>query len=261
MARENRVGVYEIPQDPQLEDILKVWARRLRLSMRTNLPATVQSYNPATQTVAVRIDFIEVLKVLNPPNPPPTPTTTDPNVNNVTTRQTPPVILPTVPVIWPRGSSGYLTFPLANGDTGSLHVMDRGLRTWLESVKDQAVDPIQAATHALQDSVFEPGLHRNNNPITPPTDLTGTVLHDDNLLKLGRAAILGVARLTDKTVADASMTTWEIQVTTALIAIAGVLNAAAGPVFSAPGTVPVFPVAPPTDLGIINTASTKVSSE
>lgn len=261
MARENRTGVFELPQDPQLEDIFKVWLRRSRLGIRTNLPGTVQVYDPATQKATVRVDFVEILKAVSPPPAPPASPQQDPNLLNLEQRKTPPLLLTTIPVIFPRGSTGHLEFPIQPGATGILHVMDRGIQTWLQSPKDQAVDPVQSATHALQDAVFVPGLHPDRDPITPPTDLTATVLHDDNLIKLGRAALLGVARLTDKTVPDVSMTTWEIQVTTALIAIAGVLNAAVGPVFSAPGTVPVFPVAPPSDLGIINTASSKVSSE
>ena len=51
------------------------------------------------------------------------------------------------------------------------------------------------------------------------------------------------------------MTAWEAQVTTALVAIAGILNAAA------PGSVPVFPATPPTDLGVISSASTKTLTE
>jgi hypothetical protein len=246
MGRANRTGLYELEETPELFDLLKTYGRRLKLSMRTNTVGTVVAYNPATQKATVTVDILQIIKVFGLP---------DPNA----TAPTPPFVLTNIPVAWPRSGLGYLTFPLNPGDTGTITIMDRSIQQWL--LLGAPVDPIQSATHALHDAVFEPGLHPDSAPITPPTDITAAVLHHDAKIKLGRAAALGIARLTDKTSADVSMTAWEIQVTTALVAMAAFFNAPPAPMVSAPLSVPVFPTVPPTDLGVISTASVKASSE
>lgn len=245
-ARSNRTGIFEVPENPDIVDLFKGQLRRLRLSMRTNTVGTVVAYNPATQQVTVTVDILQIIKVFNLP---------DPNAE----APTPPVILTNIPVVWPRAGTGYLTFPLVPGDTGTITIMDRSIDNWL--LLGAPVDPISSATHALQDAVFEPGLHPQTNPIVPPTDLTGTVLHDDLAVKLGRLAALGVARLTDTTSANVDMTSWMVEVTAAIATMAALFNAAPGPVLSAPGTIPIFPTTLPTDFGVITSASAKVRSE
>ena len=63
--------------------------------------------------------------------------------------------------------------------------MDRSIQEWLKL--GIPADPIQAATDALQDAVFDPGLHPDTDPITPATDMTAAVLHHDTTIKPGRA--------------------------------------------------------------------------
>jgi len=249
-SRENRTGVFELGQNPELADLFRVALRGLSLSLRTHTMGTVVAYNPATQRATVRVDVLQVIKNLAIP-----PSAVDPNPTSTQA----PVILTNIPVAWPRSGGGYLTFPLNPGDTGELHVQDRTLQQW--TALGQATDPVGAFTHSLADSVFHPNLHPDTDPISPPTDPTAAVLHHDALIKLGRAAVLGVARLTDTTSPGASMTLWEAQVTAALVSMAALFNAAPGPVLSAPGSVPVFPTNPPTDLGVISSASTKTQSE
>lgn len=256
MSRANRTGVYELQETPELEDLFKAWGRRLRLSLRTNTVATVLAYNATTQKAKVIVDILQILKVLNPLVP-----GADPNQNNQEV-EAQPVILNDIPVVWPRTTVGYLTFPLIPQDTGELIIQDRGLQQWLNRKAVLPVDPVQAATHTLQDSVFHPGLHDNIDAIIPATDQTATVLHGDTFIKLGRAAALGVARLTDKTVSDATMATWITMVTTAVATMAAAFNVAppgTPMVTLGPGSV-VPPIAP-TDFGVISTASAKTSSE
>jgi len=249
--RENRTGVFELGQNPELADLFRVALRGLSLSLRTHTVGTVVAYNPATQRATVRVDVLQVIKNLAIP-----PTAVDPNPTSTQA----PVILTNIPVAWSRSGGGYLTFPLNPGDTGELHVQDRTLQQW--TALGQATDPVGAFTHSLADSIFHPNVHADTDPIVPPTDLTAAVLHHDLLIKLGRAAALGVARLTDTTSPGASMALWESQVTAALVAIAAFFNAAPGPMLSAgPGTIPVFPTNPPTDLGVISSASAKTLTE
>jgi len=176
LARENRTGVFEMPQDPELEDLFRVAFRKLQLELRTNTVARVVSYNPATQTVIVSTEILQVFKNLDVP---PSPAMPSPE------RLGAPVVLEGIPVAWPRTSSGYLTFPINPGDTGELRVQDRSLQRWLEL--GQAVDPISAWVHELGAGVFCPCLWPSTQPITPPTDQTATVL-EGNLVKIGRGA-------------------------------------------------------------------------
>jgi len=234
-ARANRTGVYELPEVPELEDIFKVWARRIKLSIRTNTVGKVIVYDPATQKATVSVEILQIVKVFNIP--------TDPNA----VAPSPPAILTNIPVVWPRGSTGYMTTPLLPGATGEIRIQDRSLHQWM--LLGAATDPVLAFTHALQDGVFEPGLHADINPITPPTDQTATVLHDDLAIKLGRAAALGVARQTDTVTQGPDMTAFMAATVTALNTIAAAVPVA------------IVPPIPPGTLGTITTASTKVKAE
>jgi len=196
VSRQQRTGVYELPEVPELYDILRTFGRRLKLSLRTNTVGTVTAYNPATQKVTVTCDILRVVKAFTVGNTGAFEGTANANNSEITL---PVTILKDIPVAWPRCGGGYLTFPIVPGDTGILTVMDRSLQQWL--LLGAMADPVQAATHALQDSVFEPGLHPDTDPITPPTDATGAVLHHDALIKLGRAAVQGVVK-------DASLQTF-----------------------------------------------------
>jgi len=185
VGRENRTGVYEIPQQPELADLFRVALRDLRLSLRTHTPATVVSYDPATQTATVTVDALAIVKDHTTP-----PTVADP----APTAPQAPVVLQGVPVSWPRTAQGYLTLPLAPGDTGELHVHDRSLAAW--RALGAATDPIAAWTHSLADGVFSPGLGPSSSPIAPPTDATATVLDGAALIKVGRGATDFVALAT-----------------------------------------------------------------
>lgn len=177
--RENRTGVFEIPQDPELPDLFRIALRNLQLQMRTHSVAKVVTYNPATQRATVTVDILQIIKdnITQPTKKDPNPVT-----------KQPPVILKDIPVAWPRAGTGYLTFPLAANDKGELHVQDRSIQQWLEL--GIATDPISAFTHTLADSVFHPNIHDKLNPITPATDLTATVLDGDTFVKIGRGALI-----------------------------------------------------------------------
>lgn len=86
-----------------------------------------------------------------------------------------------------------------------------------------------------------------------------TLVVDGATIKLGDAtATLGVARQTDKVAADATMATALGLLWTAVNTMAAKFNAP-GPIVGAPGTV--VPVVPPSDFGVISTASTTTLSK
>jgi len=181
--RENRTGVYEMPQSPGLDDLFRVAQRGQALAMRTHTVCTVKSYNPATQTVDVTVDIVEVVRDYQKP---PTASNPAPSVEQD------PVVLVGIPVAWPRTGSGYLTFPIDRGDKGELHVQDRSTERWRASGKAQ--DPVSMATHSLADSVFHPTDLRSSNAIQVPTDQTAAVLDHEDIIKLGRLAVEHLAK-------------------------------------------------------------------
>ena len=231
MGRENRTGVFEASQNPTLAELFRVVIRQVKLSMRTHTMGQLLEYDPVTQQARVAVDILTVVldnsKLPGPSDPDPTFTQ-------------PPVVLVDIPVAWPRTSSGYITFPLNEGDKGELHIQDRSLDAWLEL--GDAVDPIAAWTHALGDAVFHPHIFNDSNPIVPGTDQSAAVFEGDEI-KIGRGATDAAARVGDTTVADTTMDTW---ITAATAFMNGIT----------PGAVVL-----PTDFGVIDTGSSKVEIE
>lgn len=252
---------YELPADPSLSDLTRQIQRLTKLSIRTHTPATILTYDPVAQVAELTVDHLQAVKVVD-----------DVQLARVvqkggTVRGTPPnavatlppLVIRDVPVVFPRTQAGYVTFPLAPGDTGELHVSDRNLSQWRQLGKPS--DPLFAETHSLSDSVFYPGLHADTNPIVPPTDPAATVVEGPPVagIKIGRGAVLGAARVTDPTSSSASLAQWALTVETALNAIAAA--ALVPPPFQPLGPAPSFAQAVAGQIGSITSGSTKVLIE
>lgn len=246
MGIENRTSVYEFSPDPDLENIIRVWARKIGLAIRTATIGTVVSYNPTTQEASVTVDILTIRKVTQQ-----TPGGVDPNEVNMTTAMAP-VLLTEVPVITVGSgdSTGYLTFPIVPGCTGALLVLDRSRDTWVNRTAQVPVDPVKSAIHSLSDCVLVMGLTDRLHRITPPVDLTAAVLHHDTGIKLGRAAALGVARDTDAVGPSLAMAAWALMIETAITGAGGVIP---------PGTN--FATTVQNSFASISGSSTKVKSE
>jgi hypothetical protein len=186
MGRENRAAdPWDIPQDPELEDLFRAWARSIALSVRTVIPASVVSYVPLTNLVTVQLGQLEVVKVVDPlklPSAMVSMTGVPPDADATLA----PIILTDIPVVWPgRTVRGYATFGgLVTGDSGMVLVSDRSLEAW--RLTGAPSDPVLAFTHALKDSVFVPGLFPDTQPIAPPgVNMTATVIHGAAQVMLG----------------------------------------------------------------------------
>lgn len=183
MGRENLAKTaFDLPREPETTDILRVLSRRVKLSIRTHVPAKVIAYDAATQKATVEVATKQVVKVVDLRRIPPDAESVEgvPPTATATRRA---FILPNVPVVWPRTIAGYITFPLVAGDTGELHVGDRDLTAWIKA--GVASRPVQLRTHDLADSVFHPGLHADTNPITPATSSTATVVAGTAQVQIG----------------------------------------------------------------------------
>lgn len=233
MSIPERKGIYQVPENPELSDLLRIHKRNIMLQLRTSTIARVISFNPGTQTVELTVE--------NPP------VALDPLRPNAAPLPQPPIVLKNIPVAFPvsgpSAAPSYFTVPIKPGDTGELIIQDRDPNNWLKS--GLVADPVNRATHNLAYGVFHPGVRPQAERITN-YDIVATVVEGPEI-KVGRMATLAAARQTDKTSADTSMQIWIGQSTTLLTALAGLLGQPA----------PVLP----TDFGFISQGSQKVKVE
>jgi hypothetical protein len=171
----SRDGVDGADVSASLDTLLKLRERNAALDLRVSAVVRVIVYYPATQKADLRIECLPVRFVGDEEVP------------------DPPILLPQVPVQWPRTAAGYITFPLVPGDTGRVVFTDRNLAQWLVTGNEgNAIDPLNGRAHSLGDAVFEPGLHTDTDPIVPPTSLLATVV-EGPLVQLGVGATQFVA--------------------------------------------------------------------
>jgi hypothetical protein len=84
-------------------------------------------------------------------------------------------VIPDVPVAFPRGGGGFLTFPLKAGDLVLLVFAQRSLDAWLQTDGKTPTDPGDARRHHVTDAVAYPGLLTATNFI-PNVNTTDVVL-------------------------------------------------------------------------------------
>lgn len=170
-AQDKRDKVDASAENEELEGLLAIWRRNIELDLRVAMPGHVTAYNPTTQRATIQLGLVPVRFV------------EDEEVAQ------PPIVLPDVPVLNIGGSLGYVSFQLVPGDSGLVVFSDRCMAAWLKL--GQPTDPINGRAHALGDGVFIPGVRPIADVITPPTDITGTVV-EGSLVRLGSLAANGV---------------------------------------------------------------------
>lgn len=111
-----------------LAQLLRKAIKSSAIELHTAMPAIVQAFDPDLNTVdvqpAIKEDFGQG-----------------------------PVALPrlnAVPVAFPQGGGGILSFPIAVGDTVLLVFSERSIDQWW--VKNELVDPLDKRTHSLSDA-------------------------------------------------------------------------------------------------------------
>lgn len=126
-------GLRGKPRRGQSEEISRQAAASERSDIHTMLPAEIVDFDAATQTATVRV--LHVPRLLGKEQPFPD--------------------LPAVPVVFPRGAGGVLTFPIEAGAPGSLMIAERDFSAWYEDGKAHTADTNRM--HDLSDAVFVPG--------------------------------------------------------------------------------------------------------
>lgn len=166
-----RDGVLDPSREPDLAELLRVVIRAAKLGVRVAIPAKVVTFDATLGTAKVVTEILGVQV----------------NAQGVDEPQTP-LLIDRVPVSFlNNGVGGYVTVPIVPGTTGQLVVNDRGIGTWLQ--QGVAAEPPTKQTHSLNDATFYPGMVPGTNPITPPVDLTATVVEGAALVKSGRGAV------------------------------------------------------------------------
>ena len=118
---------------PHMQTVVREYVSKRLAGVRVCMPATIRSYDPATQLAACVPVFAEGDTQL-------------PIIHNV-------------PVQWPGGGGYALTFPLLPGDPVLIVFADRSLETWLSV--GSVTDPGTARAHSLSDAICLPGVrHR-----------------------------------------------------------------------------------------------------
>ncbi len=150
-----------IPQDPSLSDLLDLFKKEIFLNLNCHHLATVQSFDPATQTVTCTINYQKTIFQLNEQ-----------------TQQYSAVLfnyplLAKVPVVILNGGQAGLTFPITQGDQCLLLFNDRSIDNWFQSGQ---VGPVpQSRFHSLSDAIALVGI-RNLNTVISAYDMTRALL-------------------------------------------------------------------------------------
>lgn len=130
--------------------------------INTMAPGVIVSYNPGNNRAVVRLSLPKRLA-------------------DGTDLAAPQIV--SVPVKWPGGNSGSMTFPLQAGDPCEVRFSQRSLDNWLSGSPGSADDP---RSFDLSDAICDPGLA----PVGITGDQTGVVLRYKNVsLKLSENSI------------------------------------------------------------------------
>lgn len=172
---------YELNTEAGLTALAITLERRVKVAMRTNVPAVVTAFYPPTRTVDLLVANLSVQRLQDPTRIPDRALLVNPGRREITLQ---PTELKQIPVEFPGTTLGSLTFPITPGDTGMLAVCDRNPKTFLR--KGVPTDPVDMQIGKLPHSVFRPGLRTLANALGP-VDMTATVL-DGPLIKLGATA-------------------------------------------------------------------------
>lgn len=134
-----------------LAKVLEVHAQRLHVAQ----PGIIESYDPETQRASVQLCIRQRLVVEGG------------------TELQPAALLPSVPVLFPRGGGTFITWPIQKGDHVLVVFQDGSIDRWTQM--GGVVDPIDPRAHVLSDAVAIPGFYPYPRAL-PATDPDAIVL-------------------------------------------------------------------------------------
>lgn len=126
--------------DPTLADALEAVTEHRTREVRTAEPGRIISYDPEKNRAEVELCIKGKLYCVDGYETTPAP------------------LLPTVPVLWPRGGGAFITWPLRKGDYCLVIVQRKSIDQWCAKGGTQ-VDPIFDWYHCYDDAVAIPGFY------------------------------------------------------------------------------------------------------
>lgn len=158
----NRLERTAVNQAELFRQILSNW----QAGIWTALPATVESYNPAAQTITAQptIQLERYPRAGGDPVPLDFP------------------VIPDIPVIFPGGSGYTLTFPLTKGDEVLLVFASRCIDAWWKlGTQNQKSQPqTESRMHDLSDAFAIPGPRNQTRMLNPAPSGSSVQLRSDD---------------------------------------------------------------------------------
>lgn len=146
---------------PRLEDVISQAIEDRLTDVHTCLPAIVQSYDPAKQSVTVKIALMKKY-----------------DTGELVERP----VLTDVRVQFPKGGKSSLTFPIKKDDDGFLMFSERSLERW--RVGTGVVDPKDARKFNLSDCFFVPMAGRDADIVDGVDAEKTRLVNDKSIVEL-----------------------------------------------------------------------------
>jgi hypothetical protein len=150
LAVSNAVSQNQVPQNPELKDLLDLFQKKILLGLNCHHIGTIRVFNPTLQTATVEINYKK--------------TFFKPDATGVYRPEAADYPLAIdCPVICPGGGDGALTFPVAPGDECLLLFNDRDIDTWFQG--NTGAPPATLRLHAFSDAIALVGVRSAPNVI------------------------------------------------------------------------------------------------
>lgn len=174
MANSN-VQQNQIPNDPQLKDLLDLFKKQILLILSCHHIGTIQSFNPANQTATATINYKKTFFQLDQ-----------------TTKTVVPVlqdypVLIDCPVIVLGGGTSALTFPIEQGDECLVLFNDRDIDNWFQGGSGAAVSTQRL--HSFSDAIILVGLRSLGNVLSGYDSTRAVLRNGDALVGVGEVLI------------------------------------------------------------------------
>lgn len=154
---------------PSLADVIEEAIESHSLRLHTALPGVIKEWDPTTQTASVKPAVQQSVRDLK---------------GRHIFEDLP--LIYDVPVMFPRTLAGYITFPIAVGDTGLLVFPELDPGQWRYS--DPSAAPRSAGDqrrHDISGAVFIPGLYQNAHAVSDFDSTSVVIKAEDGDVKLG----------------------------------------------------------------------------
>ena len=132
----------EYSRSPSLPELIRMAIARALADVHVSLPGSVQAYDPATQRADVQPLLRRTLVASD---------------GTELAAETLPILMD-VPVVFPRGGGGFVSWPLAKGDLVHVVFVEASIDQWLDG-DGELTTPSDFRRHSLSDAVAYPGLY------------------------------------------------------------------------------------------------------